>query len=192
METTAARTALDQSALLGDLASGFLSLPSIAEKHELSLEQLLDFLESPPIASLLERLERFARCRARIVASETRARALYTLDQVLQAYEFDERNMLPGRDLASLNARRHLRENARRAATTILRAGAAPTAPGRRTPHDPGRRAPLKPQHSAQKPYLIAHPDASPHDRRTPPALHTAARNAVANPSPHRDLRAPV
>lgn len=124
---------LDQDRLLAAIADGYYSLTSLASSNDISLEQLLDWVESPRIEAILNRMRRFARRRATLVADEKRARALSTLDEITRAYEFDERNTLPARNNASLDVRRHLRENARRACSSMLREAAAHRAKGRQS-----------------------------------------------------------
>ncbi len=104
--------ACDEVALLADYLAADVGLATLAANHLLTLNQLLDWLESPNTQSLLAALTRAAQARAQLIAAQAHAIALTTLTRL--AADTDN-ELLPPR-LAAMR-----RETARKAAAQLLR-----------------------------------------------------------------------
>ena len=102
--------------LLTDYLLADLPLHDLAERHALSLTQLLDILESPATRALIDRCRRAAQQQAEDIAALARPQALTTLTRL--ATESPDRHLPPNRTIPPA-VRARTNETARKAAAQL-------------------------------------------------------------------------
>ncbi len=119
----------DDARLLEDFLRANCSLHELAWRNGITIDQLIAWAESPETLRRVEALERIAERQAKAAATLARPVAIGGLDAHVRSHQHDEYHQLlkPCRETSALVLRQ--RESARRAASTLLRAGAAPSSP---------------------------------------------------------------
>ena len=110
--------------LLADFLTTNLSFFELAERHHLSLPELLAWADSPEITRLLDDLDRLAARRARAIAAESAPRLLTALTSVANesAHDIPPTDPSPDAKPSRHDTHRRLaRESARKACAAILR-----------------------------------------------------------------------
>jgi hypothetical protein len=118
-------------ALLCDFLDPALTLPDIADKNRLSMQQLLAWADDH--AADLERLATLSECRSRLLASHHAITALQSLSTVMKEHRAIADAPMPT-DHKELALRHRQAEAARRAAVSILRAAEPPRRPSQKNP----------------------------------------------------------
>lgn len=129
--------------VLTDLADYNHSILSIAAKHNITVEALTLWMDSPDIVRALAAIESAAAVHNRLAAATILPRTIPVLLDAVTAYQWEETHLVSDNSLASLASKHKRRESARRATSLLLRITCAtpPGLPKRSTPPHPARRA---------------------------------------------------